>query len=163
MIAGSACRSSGADAAASAASAPVVAIAQPSKVVQLRAAHARQAPVFRRGAAWRRAPRAGVCPVLVTSYRSSLVSPHAAGPGSPAGRRRKRQMIQYINLIRQGFDSLSYRPARLQRQVELVALRPVTCREREHPRTRMPAARLVEAAHNLARGAPQRGRKSVAR
>ncbi|ABK08098.1 conserved hypothetical protein [Burkholderia cenocepacia HI2424] len=72
-------------------------------------------------------------------------------------------MIQYINLIRQGFDSLSYRPARLQRQVELVALRPVTCREREHPRTRMPAARLVEAAHNLARGAPQRGRKSVAR
>ncbi|WP_162489880.1 hypothetical protein [Burkholderia cenocepacia] len=86
LIAGSACRSSCAEAAASAASAPVVAIAQPSKVVQLRAARARQAPVFRRGAAWRRSPRAGVCPVLVTSYRSSLVSSHAAGPATrPAG------------------------------------------------------------------------------
>jgi len=48
----------------------VVAIAQPSKVVHLRAARVRQAPVVRRGAAWRRSPRAGVCPVLVTSYRA---------------------------------------------------------------------------------------------
>jgi hypothetical protein len=71
LIAGNARRSSGAEAAASAANAPEVAIAQPSRVVQLRAACARQAPVFRRGAAWCRSPRAGLLLVFVTSYRSS--------------------------------------------------------------------------------------------
>ncbi|WP_423760017.1 hypothetical protein [Burkholderia sp. NLJ2] len=105
LIAGNACRSSGARAAASAANAPEVAIAQPSRVVQPRAARARQAPVFRRDTAWCRSPRAGLFLDFVTSYRSScgVVAGRAA---RTAGRRRKRQMIQYINSFRQGFVSL---------------------------------------------------------
>ncbi|MFH5250316.1 hypothetical protein ACGTRS_03620 [Burkholderia semiarida] len=69
-------------------------------------------------------------------------------------------------MIRQDFDSLGCRSARLRRETELhprlVGLRPVACRERVHPHTYALAVRVVEAAPDLARGR-QRGRKPVAR
>ena len=84
LIAGSACRSSGAGAAASAANTPEVAIAQPSRSCSRgprERARRRRSGATRRGAA----PRAPGC-VWFSSRRIDLrrVASHAAVPGSPS-------------------------------------------------------------------------------